>query len=149
MELIMPNPTDHLPFEIRLATVDDLPFIKDSWLLAIKYIYPNQYELDFADNFQPHMQKIIQGSVIVVAHLAEEPNEILSYLIYTSFRHQQIIHYGYTKVDARRQGLLNHLICFTNPHKLPIVFTHPAKNQNVMAVFCRKYIYSPSAQELL
>ena len=135
--------------EIRLGRLDDLPFVKDSWLKAEKHTFPNQYALDFSKHFQEHMQSIIDQSVILVANLPDDANEILSYIIYSSFRLNEVVHFAYTKTDARRQGLLNHLLEFSNPSHLPIVFTHAAKNENVMKSLCKRYIFDPSMLKVM
>jgi hypothetical protein len=135
--------------DIRLATVDDLAFIKDSWLKAEKHTFPNSYALDFSEHFHSHMASIIDQSVILVAHLWDDANEILSYLIYSSFRNSQVIHFAYTKSDARRQGILNKLIKFSNVTNAPIVFTHAAKNENIMKALCKHYIYDPNILKLM
>jgi hypothetical protein len=150
--LILPNQIKNnelVPFEIRLATTDDIHFITNSWLLSTKHQYPNQYALDFAKHYTEYLSKLTSRSISLVAHLQEEPSEILSYLVYTSFRKNMVVHFAYSKVDARNQGIVRNLLQFANPEKLPIVFTHPAKNENLMQHFARKWIFDPSVIQLL
>jgi hypothetical protein len=134
---------------IRLGTINDLPFIKDSWRKAIKYIYPHQYELDFDKNYQLHMQKLIDNSIILVNHVKDDSNDILSYLIYTSFRGKMVIHFAYSVVDARNNGLVKELMTFASPEKIPVIFTHPAKNEQIMHKLSQSYIYDPTIIECL
>ena len=139
---------DNLPIQIRLSTNDDNNFIIDSWTNTMKHMYPNQYALDFHTHYQNYVKSLIINSLSVVAHLENEPNEIISYLVYTFFRSSQVVHFAYTKLDARNQKILNRLIDFSNPEKHPVVFTHPAKNENIMHYLCSKYIYDPSIMSI-
>jgi hypothetical protein len=136
--------------KIRLATTDDLHFIQDSWLKAASHTYPNQHALDFATHQKQRMQTLIDASVIIVAHLPEDSNELLSYLVYSSFRGNLVIHYSYTKTDARNKGILRSLIGFAaGPNTVPIVFTQAAKNENIMKHYANKFIFDPSVLNVM
>lgn len=141
--------TDKLPFAIRLGTVKDTPFIVDSWVKMVSNQYPNQYALDFRPRYQDHVTKILAKSVTLVAHLEGEPDEILSYLVYSSFRKCQVIQFAYTKFDARKQGLLNALLAFSNESRLPVVFTVAAKNGDAMHHFAKRFVFDPTAVALV
>jgi len=130
--------------EMRLGTINDVAFVKDSWRRSVQHTYPNQYVLDFAKHFQAHMQVLIDKSVIMVCNLPGDEDEIMSYLIYTSFAKNMVIHFAYTKDGARKQGLVRQLIDMSNVQRFPIIFTHPAKNETIMKHFASKYIYDPS-----
>lgn len=139
----------NLPTDIRLAIKDDLAFIKDSWTKSMKYIYPNQYALDFTSHYQDNIDNIISNSVAIVSFLRGHEEEIISYLVYKFFKGEiMIAYFGYTKADARKQNKLNDLIRFANPDKLPIVFTAPPKNETIMKHFSSKYIFDPTARNL-
>ena len=140
---------EKLAIQIRLGTKDDLPFILDSWIKMTKHTYPNQYALDFHQHFQERLQPLVQSSLTLVAHLEGEPNEVVSYLVYGSFRKRLVIHYAYTKLDARNQGIVRQLIQFANPENMPIVFTHAAKNENMMNALAKKHIFDPSVLQLM
>lgn len=138
-----------LACQIRLGMVDDLPFILDSWTQQMKHIYPNQYQKDFSVQYQRYLRALIAKSTILVAYLEGEEDQIISYLVYTSFENRMVIHYAYTKVDARGDGKVHDLILFGNPLSLPIVFTHAAKNENIMIAFVKKHTYDPTLIELM
>lgn len=140
---------DTIPFRVRMGEVSDLPFIYDSWMQSLKFIYPHKYDKCFSKNYAKIINILLDKSCSLVAHLEGERDEILSYLIYTSFEENMVIHFGYTKADCRREGKLRELLHFANPLLLPVVFTHPAKNENVMEYLCRKFIYDPSIIGLL
>ena len=128
---------------IRIGTTDDIPFIVDSWARTIANIYPNRYIIDFQPKFRSYLKTLIDKSTIIVAVDTLDDNEIISYLVYTSFDRKLVIHFAYTKDDARNTGKLNSLISFANITNAPIIFTHPAKNENRMIHFVSKYIYNP------
>jgi hypothetical protein len=141
--------TDKLQVEIRMGGQRDLNFVLSSWTSAIKAVYPNQYALDFSHHYHQYLSHLLAKSTIVVMCLADDPNEIISYLVYTAFRHNQIIHYAYTKLDARRQGYVKQLMEFSNPLNYPVVFTHPAKRPKTMEQLSKRYIYDPTVLQLL
>lgn len=133
-----------LDYDIRLGTTDDLPFILSSWTGMIGKLYPNQYALDFKDKYKSYLHSLLPTCLTIVAHLSGEPNEILGYLVYSSFRQQLVVHYTYVKLDARRQGIANAMLQFANPINTSIIFTHPANNEKVMQHFSKSYIFDPS-----
>lgn len=148
MELISPNQT--LPITIRIGMISDNEFILDSWIKIARHTYPYKYEFDFSKTFVPHVWKILDNSSILVAHLESDSDEIISYLIYTRFKNNLVVHFSYTKVDARNQNIMTRLIDFANlEHHSPVIFTHPPKNENIMIKLCKKYIYDPSIMEML
>jgi hypothetical protein len=138
-----------LDCQIRLGMIDDMPFILDSWTQQMRHIYPNQYNKDFSISYRNYLRNLISNSTVLVSYLEGEKDQIISYLIYTSFQKQMVIHYAYTKVDARGSGHVHDLIVFGNPLNYPIVFTHPAKNENIMNALCKKHIYDPTLTSLL
>lgn len=88
-------------------------------------------------------------SLTLIAHLQDEPDEIISYLVYSSFRGNQVIHFAYTKVDARNQGILKQLLIFSNPEHMPVILTSPTKNENIMAALTKHYIFDPTVLQLM
>lgn len=129
---------------IRLSTNDDLSFIHNSWLRTAKQTYPNQYALDFSKYYSLYMQALLKNSITAVIHLSDDPNELIGYLVYGSFRHMQIIHMAYVKGDARKQGALKQLLQFSNPQQSPIVFTTAAHDPKLMEKLSARYIYDPN-----
>jgi len=101
-----------LPIVIREATVDDAPFIFNSWLKSYK-------DSDFARRvpniiyFAEH-HKLIEGLLshcsIYVACSEEDSNQILGYIVASSFTGTPIIHYIYIKHSFRKLGLATQLI---------------------------------------
>lgn len=143
------NPADKLDIQLRLGTKDDLPFIVSSWTQMTKHTYPNMFALDYNKHFGERIARLVNKSSVVVAHLDGEPNEIVGYIVYTTFIKSCVVHYTYVKLDARGQGISNTLLAFANPIVLPVVFTHPPKNENLMNKLCTKYIYDPYVLELM
>lgn len=130
----------------RIGMEQDVHFIADSWTRTLFKIYPNQYAIDFFSKTIADIKAHLSRSQILIAHLEDEPEEIVSYIV---SNHQQfgkvlIVHFAYTKDLARRQGVLRDLLEIANPDKRPIAFTQPAKNANIMEYFSKKAIYDPS-----
>jgi hypothetical protein len=140
---------DSIDIDIRLGTLDDIQFITSSWLSSTRHIYPNQYNIDFELGFRQHISDLIANSVVLIANLKDEPDEIISYIIYTSFKTNMIIHFAYTKLAARRCNIVSNLIAFANPAQYPIVFTHAPRNENLMIELCNKHIFNPNIMDLL
>lgn len=134
---------------IRLGTTDDLHFVISNMAATLSTTYPNQYALNYFTICQQHIRQLCQSSLVLIQHESSDPNDIVSYLIYTSFHNQLVVHYAYTKWDARRQGKLKELIEFANPNGSNIIFTHPAKNENAMKYFASKHIFDPNLPLLL
>lgn len=134
---------------IRFAYTTDIPFIINSWANTIHDIYPNYYVFDFQSKYRTYLKSLIEKSTTIVAVDTLDDNEIISFLVYTSFNNKLVIHFAYTKVDARNTGKLTSLISFANIINTSIIFTHPAKNENRMKHFTSKYIYDPSLLLLL
>ena len=128
---------------IRLGMTDDLPFVLSSWTTCMRHIYPNQYVFHFQEDFHHHISNILSKSILLISCLSSDPNEIISYLIYSSFKENMVIHFGYTKLDARGAGILHSLIEYANPNHLPIIFTHPPKSEKLMIELCQKHIFHP------
>jgi len=129
---------------IRLGTKDDYPFILNSWTNQQVHIYPNNYSFQYKAKLQTSLLHLLNKSIVLVLHEESSEVEIVGYLVYGSFLDRQVIHFGYVKHDARREGQLTKLMQFSNPDKKTIVFTYPAKNENLMKVLCDRYIFDPS-----
>lgn len=141
-----------LDIDIRIGTTDDMPFVADSWCKAMRHQYPNQYAFDFSSNYHDHIYQLLDRSILITAHLQGDTKEILGYLVYKAWgspERKQIIHFAYTKADARQQGIMNKLIEWSNPEHYPIIFTHSAKNETIMRHLAKKYIYDPSILNIL
>lgn len=136
-------------YTIRLATQDDLTFIISSWTKAMYDLYPHKYALDFTSHYHRYLNNLLNKSLVAVSCWDESPQDIVGYLVYTSFRNELIVHYAYTKLDDRKKGILKDLLAFANPMGAPIIFTHPAKNEKVMQYFVSKYIYDPALLSLI
>lgn len=138
-----------IDYSIRLGILKDTAFIKDAWQKSMHHIYPHQYETGFSQRYQAHMQTLIENSITLVAHLPDDEDEILSFLIYTFFNERLVCHFAYTKVGARKEGLLTALIKMAAPNAQSLIFTHPPKNENIMEHFIIKFIYDPSVLQVL
>ena len=149
MELTLQNQTMNLDTSIRIGTKQDLSFILDSWSKISKHIYPNQYISSFQEDYNVYLKHLISNSMIIISHLYNEPDVIVSYLVYFVSLDRLFIHFAYTKLSARNEGQVSKLIQFANPSSLPIVFTHPPKNENLMKSLCKKYVFNPTVLQVL
>lgn len=155
-ETTFPRETIRLDIDIRLSTLEDIPFICNSWIRSAKNTYPNMYDINFNDNYLSYIVRSIENSITLIACLKDDPNEIIGYLTYSSYLHNQrsadtsakasyqLIHFSYVKADARRQGVMNKLLTFSRSaldSRIPILFCNAAKNENVMNHLTKKYIF--------
>lgn len=134
---------------IRVGVKQDLHFIYDSFAKSMAKTEYNKYIVDFLPKIIKKIPILCERSMILVSSLEKDRNEIISYIVYTSFDNKLVIHYCYTKADARQQGICRELIDTANINNDFIIFTHPAVNPNAMKHFSKKYIYDPSLLELL
>ena len=139
-----PSKTADIPRDIRAGTEEDYHFIVATWTTSLKGIYPNRHAIDFFAKKMPDIRSHVERANTLVAYVAEEPDDILSYLVFLRRGNLVIAHFSYTKDLARRQGHLSALLELANPSGLPLTFTQPARNENVMRHLCRKYIFDPS-----
>jgi hypothetical protein len=128
---------------IRLGEQTDLPFVVDSWAKSLKHTYPNSYILDAYPKFRAQAEALLPKAVLALQVLDDSPDDIVSWLAYTSFQQQLVVLYAYTRKDDRRQGFLNQLLAFANPEGHRVIFTFPCINENIMDHFGSKYIYDP------
>lgn len=138
-----------LDLTIRLGTVDDTSFIIKTWAKTQQQIYPNNHAFDFFQKYNEYIKLLIDKSVILVSCLSDSPNDIVGFIVYTSFDHKCVVHFAYVRPDVRRDGICNNLLNTANPINAPIIFTSPAKNEHMMKHLTTKYIFDPSLIGLL
>jgi len=110
---------DGLPISMRPFNPDtslelnDFSFILSTWSTELHKVTP----VNFIPNivFFPEQKKIIQNLVnpetTLIAHLDEEPDNIVAYLVFEPFDDSNIIiHWGHTKSIYRRQGVMRAII---------------------------------------
>ena len=145
--------TELLSTAIRLSTPDDNAWIIDCWYKAQKDIYPNRYIADFPIKYHQYINSILNNrkhpTITSILCLDDDPHWIVAFMTYTTFLDDLVVHFAYTRKDQRRQGHINKLLTAINFAHVPVVFTHPCKNENIMKHMCDKYIYDPSILSLL
>lgn len=139
-----------IPFEIRLATNDDLGFVIASWLGMRHRTHPNMFALDFAEHEKPRIRARLDSSITIVAQLEGHYNELLGCLVYGSFIGTLVMHFATVKDDAREQGIFTAMLMFAQGYKpSPVVFTTPARSEDAMKRLCKRFIYDPSILETM
>jgi hypothetical protein len=133
-----------VPIEIRVGYDSDRNFIGDSWTRTLLTMGHNAESHDFFRQKLADILAHLERSSVLVAHHAEDPNKIVSYLCSLYRGSIFVVHFAYTKELGRRQGHVRKLLEVANPMRWPTVFTQPAKNENVMRHFLSKYIYDPT-----
>lgn len=113
---------DALPFALRAGTLDDVPFVIDSWALS----YSGQARARDAGPLYLRGQKRMIRAVLarrtaslLVACVADEPTTIAGWAVTEG----EIVHYAFTKKDFRRLGIARSLL---EPYtRMPrVYFTH-------------------------
>lgn len=135
---------DRVPVAVRVGVAADVRFVVSSWVAAMRGVYPNRYVHDYWPRACESVRARIDRANTLIAYFEDYPDDIVSYLVFARRGGLVIAHYAYTKDLARRQGHVSMLLGLANPERLPLIFTQPAKNENVMAHFCRKAIFDPS-----
>jgi hypothetical protein len=134
---------------VRLAESNDDAFVYDSWLKSSHRTYPNMHALDFCQHERARVQRIIEASVVAVAHVEADRDELLGYIVYGKWRKTLAVHYAFVKPDARRHGVLKSLVDFANFEKWPVILTSPAQNEETMAGLRKRYIYDQQVLPLM
>jgi GNAT superfamily N-acetyltransferase len=145
-----PEPKPAVPaFSVRLAEPQDEPFVYDSWIRSAHRTYPNMHAVDFCADERARVQRVIQGSVVAVAQLAEARDDLLGHVVYGVWRRALVVHYAFVKPDARRHGVLTAMLKFANFDRWPVVLTAPAMNEETMAALVKRYIYDQRVLPLM
>lgn len=136
-------------WSVRLAEPNDEPFVYDSWLRSAHRTYPNMHAVDFCQDERARVQRIIEGSVVAVAHLTADANELLGHVVYGKWRKTLVVHYAFVTPLARRHGVLKSLLDFANFERWPVVLTAPAVSEETMAALMKRYIYDQRVLPLM
>ena len=133
----------------RLATLDDAPFVYAGWLNAAHRTYPNMHAQDFFVEERARVQRIIEGSVTAVASLADDPSELLGFVVYGKWRKTLAVHFAFVKPEARRQRVFTGLLAWANHEGLPVVMTAAAQDERVMSALVKRRIYDQRVLPLM
>jgi hypothetical protein len=136
-------------WSVRLAAPEDSGFIYNSWITSAQRTYPNMYAQDFCNAERARVQRIMNESVSCVAHLEEELNELLGFVVYGRWRSMFVLHRAHVKPEARRHGVLTSMLEFANWQKLPVVLTSPAQDERVMQALTRRFLYDQAVLPLM
>jgi hypothetical protein len=136
-------------WSVRIAVPGDLEFVWDSWMKSAARTYPNNYAQEFAADMRARVQRILDASVIAVAHLVDDENELLGHIVYGKWRKTIAVHYAFVKPDARRHGVFISMLDFANWEKWPVVLTSPAQDEKVMQGLSRRHLYDQRVLPLM
>jgi hypothetical protein len=100
---------DVAPITIRPASSRDEAFILATWLRSFRHgsMFARRLTNDvFFTNHHPIATSILARSETLVAHLDDDPNVILGYLVTEG----QVLHFAYVKKEFRRMRVLTQLL---------------------------------------
>lgn len=116
-----------LPITIRQVNQNDLGYILSTWSTEYHKITP----VNFIPNsiYFPSQKKIItrilNRSQTLVAHLDEEPDNIVAYLVFEPFDESNIIiHWACTKSIFRRQGVMHEILALLQVENKNLMCSH-------------------------
>lgn len=124
--------SDSIPFLIRKALPNDVPFITNSWLKSyrgsgeVQGIPNNQYFF-----FQHKLiEAIVPRSIVIVAAAKEDPHIILGWLCAEVADTALLLHYAYVKNDYRKMGIGSGMLRFVKEYEQPpaIITTHATRS---------------------
>ena len=99
---------------IREATVDDRPFVMDSWLMSFRFshfsgpISTKRYRKVY--NEEIGELKLRAGAWVRVAYNRENPDQIFGFVCFERGHKEPVIHYIYTKQAFRKRGIAKLLL---------------------------------------
>jgi len=140
-----------LPVEFRLGTPSDIPYVANSWFLSNRNNHNNGFiENSIYEAEQTALiKKLLDISMIFVAHIEDEPNAIIAYQVYQYLNGRCIIHYANTKGSDnlfRNKGIQSSILELINPdNKLQLIITSFPRKEKMFLHLKEKYsaIYDP------
>ena len=136
-------------WRVRLAVASDMGFVYASWLNSAHQTYPNNHAEDWFPEARAAAQRIMDSSVVAVAATQVDTNDLLGHMVFGRWRKTIVVHYAFTKPDARRHGVLKSLLDFANYDGHPVVLTAPAQDPDVMRALMKRYIYDQRVLPLM
>lgn len=123
--------SENIPFLIRKALPNDVPFITNSWLKS----YRDSREVQGIPNNQYfyHQHKLIEAlvprSIVIVAAMKSDPHIIMGWLCAEVADTALLLHYVYVKNDYRRMGIGSGMLRFVKEYEQPpaIITTHTTR----------------------
>jgi hypothetical protein len=117
-----------LPVIYRLRQPNDDSFIYAAWTNLYRSQPANRLVPTeaFYQEYNKFIYSILQSANVMVAQLdptPEEPNTLLSYLVYQYQDHHLLLHFAFTKPDFRRLGILTNLLKIVNIYQQPLIVT--------------------------
>lgn len=119
--------TSDLPIVFRPITPNDYGYILASWSREYHKVMP----FNFIPNsiYVPHqtsiIQKCINTSNVIVAHLDDSPDDIVGYIVWQQYNDSNIIvHWANVKAIYRRFGVMKEILNFINIKDKNIIMSH-------------------------
>lgn len=134
--------------EIRLAYVEDIPFIFATWLRS--YRHSSNFARKISnDIFYKRHHMVIDlilkrtGSTVLVAHPIGEPDVILGYLVSETQNIDAlpVVHYTYVKRSFRQMGIAKAL--WKGLEDTPVIATHYTVDMDWLSKKHPKIMYDP------
>jgi hypothetical protein len=141
--------TPKVPFNIRSAELDDIPFVFNSWLKSYRDA-PSVRAVPNTLYYTAHhsvIEKIFAspGLVLLVACDTTEPKQIFGYAVGERLPSGFVIHWIYCKFPFRKfaiGGALEQALLATNIDNKEIYYTHCPKGSESL-LRNRKYVFNP------
>lgn len=124
------------PINIREATVDDAPFIFNSWLKSFRPSFfghgiPNDI---FYREHHKIIQKLLKQQKVLVACDMKDPSVIYGYVVYGTIEGISTVHYVYTKHTFRQMRIATALLeAVKHDRSLAGICTHMTKHGKSLA----------------
>lgn len=135
------------PWCIRPASALDIPFIYSSWLKSFKHdsaLGKSMRSSVYFEQYRSVIDLLLEDSQTFVAHLPDEPNVIIGYIVFESYEMNPTaaIHYAFVKESFRRMGILTSLLnCIDSSKSLQ--YTHKTNTFIKILGLRNSLIYNP------
>lgn len=135
------------PWRIRPASALDIPFIYSSWLKSFKHdsaLGKSMRSSIYFEQYREVIDQILEDSQTFVAHLPDEPNVIIGYIVFESYASipTATIHYAFVKESFRRIGVFTSLLKLIDYSK-PWQYTHKTNTLIKVLGSDTDWIYNP------
>lgn len=110
---------------IRQAEVDDIPFIKNSWLKSYRDTMKHMDQSLYKKNQDRLMCQILASSQCLVACSPDEHKQIYGWIIFETINNIAILHYVYVKMIYRKYKIASELFRMIERDKsIPVIASH-------------------------
>ena len=121
---------EQLPIDLRIGTVDDAPFVFNSWLKSFR---SSTFAKQISNTIYYHdhhivIEKLLKNNDVIIACSKSDPNQLYGFICAGQTDGIFTLHYIYVKHPFRRMGIAKALFnAFEHDPSHASIYTHRTK----------------------